>query len=304
MPIINIIQHSWLKSVDCEISRKSSAELNPHLLLGSTNDELVLAAKLESIGMDVKEILESVGSNRCDQNCALWYLLLAKKRSAKHLEIAVDSTEEALEEKEYIETMVNLTLSQGVSFEYPEDSIDAISASSYGFNTVKSPSYGAPGIPNSIIIHLSAVDHLFDSARKASHSENPLLQISQATNTQSNPSMTGSDPKTISQLVAPKIVIEDKMQGHNSMPTLLDENEILAKNIAKERKTAILAEYGLSRRQITTAAMDNSSLVYDCGTMHSSDHTNARSRRKSISPSVRVSARRTSQAKILEEESF
>jgi hypothetical protein len=50
-------------------------------MLGTTNAELSLAAKLEAAGFNVPAILNSVHSNACDQSSALWHLLLAKQNS-------------------------------------------------------------------------------------------------------------------------------------------------------------------------------------------------------------------------------
>jgi hypothetical protein len=50
-----------------------------HSLLGDSDAELILAAKLEAAGFNVPAILSSVFSNACDQSSALWHLLLSKQ---------------------------------------------------------------------------------------------------------------------------------------------------------------------------------------------------------------------------------
>lgn len=74
LTIPKILLHKWL-SQD-EVSNNAT----PITKLGTTREEMVLAAKLKSIGVDVDTMLASVHGNTCDQLAAFWHLLLEKER--------------------------------------------------------------------------------------------------------------------------------------------------------------------------------------------------------------------------------
>ncbi|KAI8906443.1 kinase-like domain-containing protein [Gorgonomyces haynaldii] len=79
LTIPQILEHPFIKSDDKKQERK------PEQLY--TKEELIVASKLESLGLDTKSILESANRNACDSKAALWHLLLeleTKKPSKIH----------------------------------------------------------------------------------------------------------------------------------------------------------------------------------------------------------------------------
>lgn len=78
--ITDILEHEWFNPLLLSTNDTEKYEVPSEMTLGTTQEEVILAAKLKSIGIDVDSLLESVQSNSCDQSSALWYLLLDKER--------------------------------------------------------------------------------------------------------------------------------------------------------------------------------------------------------------------------------
>lgn len=123
LPIAAILNHEWLSQLAPE-SCLEVKETSIELPLGATKEEIILAAKLNSIGIDVASMLEAVQSNTCDQSSAMWYLLLEKARDDHKSSESISATPlPANSTHSSCPTLLKLSESERFSLESSMDSI-------------------------------------------------------------------------------------------------------------------------------------------------------------------------------------
>jgi serine/threonine protein kinase len=155
---IEILDSEWL--ADVSIEEKPQKAISPELPLGATQEEVILAAKLSSIGIDISSLLDSVHSNMCDQSSALWYLLLEKERKNK---VVVDKP---------IHKSAKTSRSQTLQQELDKlKNLESEKESNFAW-----------GGSISISIPLDFEKHFSDAKKRAvSIDENPILMLSRIT---------------------------------------------------------------------------------------------------------------------------